>query len=259
MFTEVVSDRGDGPCVVYVPGIDGSGELLFSTASRLERRFRLVRLRYVRGVSKKNETYPHLAESLVESVGLRGVESMILLAESFGGGVALQAALDYPDRVRALVLVNTFPRFRRRTGLVFTRLGAKLLPRSVLSWGRDHVAPQVLFGKRKEDEAIRAFRETVASWRLDSAYRARLAMIARLDLRDRLGEVHQPTLLFAGTDDRVVDSVRQAREMGERLPNSTLETIDGGGHMILPLAEIDWVDYLAEADSAAMATPGGAA
>src|SRR6185503_7188673 len=46
MHAEVVGTRGAGPPLVYVPGIDGSGELLLGTAARLERRFRLTRLRY---------------------------------------------------------------------------------------------------------------------------------------------------------------------------------------------------------------------
>ena len=256
MLTEVVSDRGDGPCVVYVPGIDGTGELLFGTAGRLEERFRLIRLRYVSGVDRSHETYPHLAESLIETVGLRGVESMILVAESFGGAVAMQAALDFPTRVRGIVLVNTFPHFRAQLRLALSRLGAVLLPQWAIRWGRDNLAPWALFGRLRSEENAVEFRSLLTGWRLDRAYRARLGMVSRLDLRPRLGDIGQPTLLVAGTDDWVVDSVRQGREMQSRIPNASLETVAGGGHLILPLAEIDWVDYVGEIHSAALARPG---
>ena len=90
MFAEVLSDRGRGTTVVYLPGIDGSGQLLLGTAPRLEERYRLVRMRYRLSANPDHRTYAHLARSAIEAVTLRGVERMVLLAESFGGAVALQ-------------------------------------------------------------------------------------------------------------------------------------------------------------------------
>ena len=46
MQVEILATAGSGPPLVYVPGIDGSGELLLGAAARLERRFRLTRLCY---------------------------------------------------------------------------------------------------------------------------------------------------------------------------------------------------------------------
>jgi pimeloyl-ACP methyl ester carboxylesterase len=112
VLAEVVSDRGRGTPLVYLPGIDGSGQLLLGTAARLEERFRLIRLRYRLSANPSHRTYAHLASSVVAAVSLRGVDRMALLAESFGGAVALQAAIDFPDRVIALALVNTFAHYR---------------------------------------------------------------------------------------------------------------------------------------------------
>jgi pimeloyl-ACP methyl ester carboxylesterase len=184
MFTEVVSDRGSGPVVVYVPGIDGTGNLLMSTADRLEQRFRLLRLRYVLGVNEKNQTYEHLAKSLVQTVSLRGVDSMILLAESFGGAVAMQAALDHADRVQALALVNTFPRFHSRLQLGLSSFGSALVPAWLVAWGRRNLAPRLLFGGHRDAAAADSFRNTDAGWKLDEGYRARFRMIRGLDGRD---------------------------------------------------------------------------
>jgi pimeloyl-ACP methyl ester carboxylesterase len=128
MFAEVVSDRGRGPVLVYLPGIDGSGELLLGTAARLEERFRLLRLRYRLSANPRHRSYAHLAASVVEAVSLRGVDRMALLAESFGGAVALRAAIDFPQRVAALALVNSFVHYRRRTRLALSRVGLRLTP-----------------------------------------------------------------------------------------------------------------------------------
>ena len=47
MIARIVDDAG-GPSapLIYLPGVDGTGELLLGTAARLIERFRLIRLRY---------------------------------------------------------------------------------------------------------------------------------------------------------------------------------------------------------------------
>lgn len=244
MFAEVISDRGTGRAVVYLPGIDGSGKLLLGTADRLEERFRLLRLRYVLGMSPEHHSYDHLATSVVEAVSLRGVDSMVLLAESFGGAVAFRAALDFPRQVEALCLVNAFPHFRKRFGLALTRFGARMTPAWVVSWGRQWLAPVLLFGRSNGEIDKEAFRGTIQGWSLDDGYRARLRMIRGLDLRPELSRIHQPVALFASTKDRIVDAVRQGHAMEKLLPRAELHLLEGRGHVVLPCSDIDWPAHL---------------
>jgi pimeloyl-ACP methyl ester carboxylesterase len=65
-------------------------------------------------------------------------------------------------------------------------------------------------------------------------------MIQGLDLRGDLGSVRQPVVLFASGRDRIVDSVRQARAMAGVLPDVEVIELEGRGHVVLPLADIDW-------------------
>jgi pimeloyl-ACP methyl ester carboxylesterase len=239
--------------LVYLPGIDGSGELLLGTAARLEERFRLLRLRYRLSANPRHRSYAHLAASVVEAVSLRGVDRMALLAESFGGAVALRAAIDFPQRVAALALVNSFVHYRRRTRLALSRVGLRLTPAWLVAAGRSVLAPRLLFGGRDDRAAIEDFiapkrrgraRQSTAEasvvWGLDEGYPSRLRMIQGLDLRGDLGSVRQPVVLFASGRDRIVDSVRQARAMAGVLPDVEVIELEGRGHVVLPLADIDW-------------------
>jgi pimeloyl-ACP methyl ester carboxylesterase len=259
VFAEVVSDRGRGATIVYVPGIDGSGQLLLGTAARLEERYRLLRLRYRLSANPSHRTYAHLAASTIEAVSLRGVDRMVLLAESFGGAVALRAAIDFPERVTALALVNTFAHYRRRRRLAMSRIGLRLTPDWLVRAGRSMLAPRLLFGGRDDRAAIEDFvgrqrpSRTDASgaapvptvvWGLDEGYHCRLRMIQGLDLRRDLGRILQPVTLFASGRDRIVDSARQAREMAGALPDAQVVDLDGRGHVVLPLADIDWPAHL---------------
>ena len=47
--------------------------------------------------------------------------------------------------------------------------------------------------------------------------------------------MRQPVTLFASGGDRIVDSVRQAREMASALPDAELEILPGRGHVVLPV------------------------
>lgn len=273
MFAEVVSDRGRGATVVYLPGIDGSGQLLLGTAARLEERYRLVRMRYRLSANQDHRTYPHLAASAIETVTLRGVERMVLLAESFGGAVALRAALDFPDRVEALALVNTFAHYRKRASLTMSRLVLRSMPAWAVRAGRRLFAPLLLFGGGGDRQAIDEFLgrrrgaqpkpkrkadPTEVLWGLDEGYHSRMRMIQGLDLRPDLGRIRQPVVIFASERDRIVDSVRQAREMADALPDAELEILPKRGHVVLPVRDIDWpahLDRLLARAAARWATP----
>lgn len=233
---------------MYVPGIDATGALLLGTAARLERHFRLLRLRHVAKDATDDDRYETIADSIVEILDAAQIDDAMLLAESFGGAVALQCALDHPRRIRALAIVNSFAWMPKRFALALSRLGAPLLPRTMFEYFRPRIAPWSLFGHRREDDALRRFREHHGTW-FDYAYRRRLTMIRSLDLRPRLHEIEQPVALFASDMDRVVPSVTCARTMQQSLRNVTLEIVEGGGHLILPLESIPWVDKLRQLDA----------
>jgi pimeloyl-ACP methyl ester carboxylesterase len=240
MRAEVVASRGTGEPVVYVPGIDGSGELLLGTAARLERRFRLTRLCY-RGSGGGYETLAaSVAQRIEESAGGRA----LILAESFGVALALELALDHPERVSGLALVNGFARFHDRLGLALTRGVFALAPRAWVRAARPRFAQRGLFAPRHDDEALHALLALDGDW-FDAGYRARLAWIRELDLRERLAEVRCPVALFAADHDRVVAAVPAAREMEARLAHAELTVLVAAGHLVLPLAGEPWEERLA--------------
>lgn len=261
MRAELLSDRGSGLPVVYVPGIDGTGELMLGSAARVEERFRLLRLHYPRGPAAgedpaTEDTYPQLAASCAAAIRAAGVERCLVLAESFGGAVALQLALDHPELVRGLIVVNSFVRFPKRISL---RLGwwlSPLVPRFAFDAFRRLLGPWFLFADRRNRKAIADFQ---ALWGtlFDEHYRRRMRMILGLDLRERVQELSQPLMLLASTRDRVVPSMRTMPVIERAVPHATLEVVEGAGHLILPLEELDWPGRLAELAGRAGLDPQG--
>jgi pimeloyl-ACP methyl ester carboxylesterase len=235
---------GAGIPVVYVPGIDGTGEMLLGLEERLAGEFEVMRLRYEAG---GEDSYEHLAATVRGVMADLGVARGLLLAESFGGAVALMVALQEPGRVAGLALVNTFARYPHRLRLGIGCSILPLVPRSLYGLARRIGGPATMFaGRGGAAEKQRFFERDAGVCAYDDLFLARLRMIRGLDLRPRLGEIRCPVRLFAGTRDVVLSSLAQARELERALPAAQLRIIAGGGHLILPLQDLPWPEWLLE-------------
>lgn len=239
-----MGDRGDGPALVFVPGIDGTGELLLGTAARLEAAFRLVRIRYVdEGDRGSIETYERLADTLAESLEAAGVDTAVVLAESFGGGVALHLALRHPERVRALAIVNSFCWYPRRFRLWLSAVTFPFVPKRLMLLGRRLFQDRIFFRPRRDADAEAAFRAVPPAF-MRPGFGARLDAVRVLDLRERLAEIDVPVELYASSHDAVVPAQAAMQTLARGLPRARLTTLERANHMVLPLAEEPWPERL---------------
>lgn len=183
------------------------------------------------------------ADALRERLGF---ERWSILGHSFGGHVALEYALRYPERVSRLVLLDT----------------------AAEGWWSQENAPRVLAGRgysRKTVNVARRFYSGLvepkhfvqAAIRLLPAYDSRFSLVRfaremvegglRMRARpealtfagrhlikgwtvmDRLGEIGAPTLVLAGHDDFLFPPESQAY-LAAGIPNATLRIIERAGH-----------------------------
>ncbi|MCI0491047.1 MAG: alpha/beta hydrolase [Blastocatellia bacterium] len=221
--------EGAGPLLVYVPGLDGTGEMLFKQMPELARSYRVVSFRLRDGGLF---TYEDLADDVAAIIKDIGEQRATILTESFGGGVALTFALHYPSMLERLVLVNSFPRYRRRIRIRLAARLASIIPFRLI-WPVRKAADRVgLLVDDVTGEDRRRFFEIIRTVERDG-YVRRLRLIAELDLDDRLSEIKVPVLLIATEKDLLVRSVAEARLMAERMPCATVKTIKGAGHACL--------------------------
>ncbi|MCE9530500.1 MAG: alpha/beta hydrolase [Planctomycetes bacterium] len=231
------------PRLVYLPGIDGTGRLL-------HRQFRLHEEYDVRCVS-----YPQDRPNTYEELAKLGEAQLepnggIVLAESFGGAVALTLALRRPDLVKRLVLVNTFAWFPRRPLInLISILGPFLPRRPAVSWTRG-IRGLFFF----PPGIPQAFQDEW--WDLTSdvpmwAYGMRFGLIADIDLRRELPSIRIPTIVFVSPNDRVVPPPA-GRLLAKLLPDARLiERRAGHAAMIHP--EVDIAEMLASSPESAFA------
>ena len=146
-------------------------------------------------------------DALMEAVGM---SHATVLGVSMGGRIALELALEHPDRVARLILVSTTASARPETSTSRMELLSMLSSR--LFRGK-YPQPRHAFARQRQ--ASRTY-----------------------DCVDRLGEIHVPTTILHGRKDKIAP-LREATAMRRGIPGSQLVTFSGG-HLFFLVRERKW-------------------
>lgn len=226
--------------LIYLPGIDGTGRLLHRQ-TRLLDEYEVDCLSYPQDRVTSYAELAGLGERALE--GSRGRLPGVVVADSFGGAVALTLTLKRPELIERLVLVNTFAYYSRRPAIKFLAWVGAYLP------NRAFIEPwtsfrDTLFFTPEVSAAERAlWWQRIADVPL-IAYGRRFAMIAGLDLRPKLPAIDKPTVVLAAVNDRIVPA-SAGRYLARHLPHARLlQTPVAHGALIHP--RIDIARWLAE-------------
>ncbi len=236
--------EGSGPPFVYISGIEGTGLLFYRQAQDLARDHTVV--------SFPLRPQGHYSmDELVEDVGSvlcevgADKEPATVLGESFGGALAMSAALAFPQLFRRMILVNTFPWFAHRRKIKLGVFVYSVVPYGLVRAYRKLNHGRELFGPDVKDEDRHLFREHTRSVPYEG-YLSRMKIVRNIDLRPHLHKIETPTLVVAGTADRLLDSVSAAKSIVEKAPRARLRLLEGTGHTALISSSVRVRDWLAD-------------
>jgi pimeloyl-ACP methyl ester carboxylesterase len=186
--------------LLYLPGIDGTGRLLFAQP-RLRSEFHVINLAYPQDC---HHTYDDLV--MLSAERLTPFNGVTVLAESFGGAVGMLLALQFPNRVKRLMLINTFAWYPRRLFIDIAALVGRFFPDRPADpmwqpWRRHFI-----FDKEVPLEHLQEWWKQTADVPL-AAMGHRCELVSRLDLRARLSHLKTPTWVLAAPNDRIVPAV----------------------------------------------------
>jgi pimeloyl-ACP methyl ester carboxylesterase len=238
---------GDGPVLLLLHGIAGSSRTWLPAMELLQRDYTVLAPDFLgHGDSAKplgDYSLGNHASAVRDLLLLLGIEGVTVVGQSYGGGVAMQFAYQFPELCERLVLVDAGGLGREVSWMLrlVTLPGAEyvmpvLFPTFVRSWG-DAVA--TFLGDRgvhipRAAEMWRSYRSLTVPQNRQAFIRTMRAVvdpggqsvnaISRLYLA-----THIPTLIVWGDQDRIIPLVH-AYQAHEAIPKSRLEVMEGVGH-----------------------------
>jgi pimeloyl-ACP methyl ester carboxylesterase len=176
---------------------------------------------------------PYDLEQVASALKQRiGGEPAILVGHSMGGFVAQETYARFPDCVRALVLCFTSAAFGGG-GSEFARqfIAARIAP---LDEGKTmtQIAARLMpamRGSRSDPQGLELAERVMAAVPA-ATYRKAVQLLTTFDRRELLASIRVPTLLLAGSDDRVAPAAVMER-MALKIPDAEYVLLEGCGHL----------------------------
>lgn len=145
----------------------------------------------------------------------------ILVGHSMGGNIALQAALDYPERVDGLILIGSGARMPvNPTMLEQLAQGSFNTAFLKIAYGRD-VNPQLL-------------EEELQNWSQVSQQQLYVDFTAcnNYDVSQQVGDIKMPVLILVGDQDKMTP-IKSSQYLQEKIGGSVLQIVPGAGHHLM--------------------------
>jgi pimeloyl-ACP methyl ester carboxylesterase len=221
---------GDAPAVLFSHGFLMDGEMFEPQVRALADEFRCItwderafgRTEY----DGKPFTYWDSADDAVGLLDHLGIDRAVLAGMSQGGFLSMRAALAHPDRVRALVLIDTQSAPEDPAVLEGYRgMTADWLANGPVNVG-DIVAGLIIGDADIEP----VWKQKWEKLPRENMGPASTCLYERDDITDRLGEITQPAIVFHGTADQAIPMER-AEALAAALPDCRgLVKVEGAAH-----------------------------
>lgn len=234
----------NAPLFIYLPGGDGTGQLLYRQLEGLERTFDIRCLEIPRDDLTSWDQLVEQVVALVEAeLKKRPRAAVYLCGESFGGCLALKVVHRAPQLFNFLTLVNPASNFRSSwlywpsflarpmPDLVYWKFWLGFLP-ILASLGR--IEPE---DRRNLLTAVLRMSQETSIWRV--------ALLREFQFSDtNLRQIKQPTLVLASGRDLIFPSVEEAERLTGLIPNSKTYVLPESGHACLLETDVHLHDIL---------------
>ena len=266
-FVEIGSLRvhhtfgGRGSPVVFIHGLGSSGYMEWRhNLEALAARHRVL-APDLPGYGRTDKpraryTVPYFARFVRRYVENRRLSSIALVGTSLGGRIALEVALEEPNLVRKLVLVNTLGLGRPQVGpaqfayglVTLPRIGEAVmnLTRDALRWAPPRIIRRVAgryagvstdLERTMDDQYLSDLREMYGAEGFNDAYLSTVRSLINPralfggdhDVTKRLNELNIPVQLIWGANDPLFPIAHASRAQS-LIKRSKLAVIDGAGH-----------------------------
>lgn len=164
------------------------------------------------------ETYALWLDDVLGGLGLTSTD---LVGESLGGWKSTAFAVQRPQRVRRLVLLNPGGFGKQRIGILFV----SLLSKPFGTWGRrrsmSYVIGQPVTAASGLEFALLTFRE----------FKPRMEQLPSFE-EATLRQLRMPVLVLIGARDVMIDAAGTEKRMRAALPHADVRVLRDAGHLL---------------------------
>lgn len=233
------------PLFIYLPGLDGAGQLLQVQLAQLQKSYDVHCL-----VIPTNDLsdWPTLAQGVVNWVEQtqinRSNRPITLCGESFGGCLAMQVVAIAPQLFHHLVLVNPASAFSRRPWLALGSQFSRWLPEGIHQFAAVNFLPLLaaferitLRDRQALEQAVRSLPAPTSAWRIELLSRFRTPIA-------ELAQFAQPVLILASGRDQLLPSLAEAYYLKGIFPQAQVVELPQSGHACLLEATVNLHELL---------------
>ena len=166
--------------------------------------------------------YVNIIQDFMDAINL---PAAIIIGHSMGSAIALQLALNAPDRVLAIVILGGGSRLRVAPSILENTANEATFPlavKDIIEWS---------FGSEASPRLKELAAQRMSETRPTVLYGDFIACNS-FDIGEELSKIEKPTLILCGTEDKMTPP-KYSKQLHEEIPNSELMLIEGAGHMVM--------------------------
>ena len=230
---------GTGQPLLLIAGLGCDIQAWLTVIPQLAKDFQVIAFDN-RGVGRSDipetsYTIRQMAEDTVGLVDYLNIKTTDIMGHSMGGYIAQEIAINYPERVRKLILESTAPASSARNdmlldGFVKWHAGGMRPEDWVESW------TYWLFGTRKfeDKEFITAYIKNGVEYpyfQPQIGFKRQVEAIAAFDAGERIGKIKAETLVVEGREDILIPP-REAELLVRGIPRCFIRYVEDAGHAV---------------------------
>lgn len=228
-------EYGEGQPIIFIHSFLADRTMWDAEVLRFQESYRVIVVD-LRGHGNAGASAPHTLYDMVDDViavlDHAGVDQAIWCGLSIGGMITVRAAIRHPNRVKAMLLLNTdgaaeAPKVLAKhkiLALVVRTLGVKPVLTQVM---------KMMFGKTaqaSQPALIETWRDKMALVHVPSMMRSLSALDNRDDVLKSLATVEIPALIIHGMEDSAIHHSR-GQSLANALPNREFLLYEQLGHL----------------------------
>ena len=231
LFYEVT---GDGPPLLLIHGLGSSSRDWENQVEPFAKDYQVITLD-LRGHGQSSKpTGPYSVRMFAEDtdalIRALGVAPVHVVGISMGGMVAFELAVRFPELLRSMVVVNSYPEMRVETFREYLQIWRRYIFLELLGMrGTGLMLSKHLFPYPEQADLRELF---VQRWAENDkrAYRESLRAIVNWDVEERISEIRCPVLVVASDQDYM--PLEEKKDYAAKIPNAKLVVIEDARHAV---------------------------